>query len=473
MRLNLRASLRALLRVLLRAPLRAPLRVPLRAPLRATSALALVALLGGGARGAWAQEAPPGEGQLGGGARGTAAVELGAEWEVIVNAADIHGGPSTAYKARGRVFLGERVTGVQVSANQEWVQVSTQAGAQGWVRSAALKNPRQALAQDPGRFRRQAEYEYDAQGRRVTAGGAMAGSGEGAGAPARPAAPPPAALAAAPERGEGGAGGGGGGGGAPGAAPTLVVALSPLGGAQTSYRFASDVRFASPLARTETSALGYQSSLRAQYQPLSLLRLTLHVSDARLGSVDVGAHPRRPDLAPALKQVGSSQTSGALRADVGAWLGGAWLGLTAGAHLLTQSFRAITYAPPYSNYRPLLDRTYLSGAAGLALTAPLGPLTLSASGGALLPMSLKTDLVVGAWEGLGFWADAALSLPLTDLLSLGLYAQWTRLGIDIKTLGQYADPFYADLLGGYAAGYTRASASDGALGGGALAEMRF
>ena len=413
------------------------------------------------------------EEELGGGAAGTAAVELGAEWEVIVNAADIHGGPSAAYSARGRVFLNERVTVIQVSPNQEWVQVRTAAGAQGWLRSSALRNPRQQVAQDPGRFRRQTDYQYDAQGRRVTSAGAMVGSGEGAGV-AAPTTPPPTQQqgAQSPMQAQEAWGARGQEPRAAGA-PLLTVSLSPLGAAQTSYRFASDIRFASPLALSDKSALGYQSSLRVRYQPLELLRVGLQVSDARLGKVDIAAHPRRPELAPELQQVGMTQTSGSLRADLGTDLGGVWLGLSLGAHMMSQSFRAIAYAPPYDAYRPLLDRVYFSGAAGITLTAPLGPLSLSASGGALLPFKVKTDYVLGKWTGLGYWVDASLSFPLTDLLAVGLYGQWTYLGLDITTRGQYADPFYADLLGSYAAGYTRASASDSSVGGGASVEMRF
>ena len=413
------------------------------------------------------------EEEWGGGATGTAEVEFGTEWEVIVNAADIHGGPSAAYSARGRVFLHERVTVVQVSPNQEWVQVRTAAGAQGWLRSSALKNPRQQVAQDPGRFRRQTDYQYDAQGRRVTSAGAMVGSGEGAGAAAPPPQQEPPALAAPAPLEEQEPWGASAPSPRSSAAPLLTISLSPVGAAQTSYHFASDIRFPSPLAQTDTSALGYQSSLRVRYQPLDFLRVGLQLSDARLGKVDVAPHPRRPELAPELQKVGTTQTSGSLRADVGTELGGVWLGLSLGAHLMSQSFRAIAYAPPYDAYRPLLDRLYFSGAAGLTLTAPLGPLSLSASGGALLPFTVKTDYVLGKWSGLGYWVDASLSFPLTDLLAVGVYGEWTYLGLDITTRGQYADPFYADLLDSYAAGYTRASASDSSVGGGASVEMRF
>jgi hypothetical protein len=168
--------------------------------------------------------------------------------------------------------------------------------------------------------------------------------------------------------------------------------------------------------------------------------------------------------------VSASQTSGALEALVGLKVGEAWLGASLGVAALHQAFREIGFNnPAFTGFTPLQSHTYLSSSAGLTLSLPLGPLSLEASGAALLPFSVSASpYELGAWSGLGYRGDLKLNLTLSPHMSVGVYGSALYMGVDVSSTGAYSDRLYIREGREVGATYTRASTSDQGLTGGLL-----
>jgi len=415
-------------------------------------------------------------------------------WEVIVNSADIYAGPSQAYSVRGRTFLGERLRVVGSSPKQDWLQVVTPAGVKGWVRAESLRNSRRQVAQDPGRFRRQTEYQYDAQGRRITSAGAAAGSGEGFGQASQAAPQQLGSSQPSPTQGAQGIGGMGAQGmgaqaqmtqppsGFPGASrgssaiEGLKIQLIPAGLNMSSRRFTSDIKLLSPLAKTESEALLYQYGLNLSYGVNQHFMLRLEGSDARGAEVTTPAHPQRPELLPP-SQLGTSMTKLGLSALGGLPLGKLWVGGGAGLQYFMHSFKELAFGlPELKGFTPLQSHSYLSATAGLTARLALKGFDFSLEGGVLLPLSMSASpYQLGAWQGLGYYGDLRFGFELTELIGFGLYMGGQYLGVDVSSTGAYSDRIYsysAELVNlGTPAAYKRASTSDMAINGGLYLQL--
>jgi len=402
-------------------------------------------------------------------------------WEVIVNSADVYAGPSKAYSVRGRAYLGQKLQVVGSSPRQDWLQVITPDGKKGWVLAESLRNLRRDVNQDPGRFRRQTEYQYDAQGRRITPTGQAVGSGQGFGR--GPAQPTPQGQPAPqmqpnpqmqPAQGV-----------AMGLPPqgmsagrrALAIRVIPAGLSLTSRRFTSDVKLLSPLAQIESESLLYQYGLEVGYEVNQNLSIQLKGSDARGAKVTLPAHPERPEFVPA-SQVSTSMTVAGLSVQGGVPVGKLWVGGGLGAQYMLHAFKELVFAlPDLTGFTPLQSHSYLSATAGASVKLNLNTFDMAINGGVLLPLSMSADpYELGPWEGLGYYGDLSLGLMFTDQLGAGLYLSAQYMGVDISATGAYSDRTYiyndqAQNTGSPET-YNRASSSDVSVNGGLYLQIK-
>ena len=410
--------------------------------------------------------------------RGTAARAIGQKWKVRDSSADLYAGPSIAYSKRGRVYENEEVTILRVTPNQEWIEVNTSNGVKGWVKTISLARPQDQVAIDPGRQRRQTEYKYDAQGRRLSPNGAPMGSGQGM---------PPSTGTPNTMRqgkmdrgkmgqgpiGQGAVGGGEMSDGGQDAfrrfgvegKKTLSIQVSPGGVTQLKRRFSSDIVGASPLAGYEAQTLSYQYTLGVVWRGLKHLHLSAQWVDARGSAVSKPPHPLSPNE-PA-QELSSSQSQAELLAHVGLPVGAGWIGLSVGAQYLARDFQEVAYPEPYTGFATLQSHSYMSLLGGLIFTWPLGPMNIELGGGALLPLSFtQTPRSIGKWSALGYQSRLKLSFTLSPLISIGIYGLVNQIGADLKGPADYLDPFF-----GQPRVYLKASTYDMSAGGGALLEI--
>jgi YD repeat-containing protein len=405
--------------------------------------------------------------------KGTAARAIGQKWKVRDSSADLYAGPSVAYSKRGRVYESEEVTIKRVTPNQEWVEVTTSNGVKGWIKTISLARPQDNIATDPGRQRRQTEYKYDAQGRRLSPNGAPMGSGQGM--PSSTGRPDSMRQGRAPQNpvGQGAVIGGEMGDGGRDAFKrfgveekrVLSIQVSPGGVTQLKRRFTSDIVGASPLAGYEAQTLSYQYSLGVVWRGLKHLHLSAQWVNARGSTVSKPPHPLSPN-APA-QELSSSQSQAELLAHVGLPVGPGWIGLSVGAQYLARDFQEVAYPEPYTGYATLQSHSYMSLLGGLIFTWPMGPMNIELGGGALLPLSFtQTPRSIGKWSALGYQSRLKLSFTLSPLISIGVYGLVTQIGADLKGPADYLDPFF-----GQPRVYLKASTYDMSAGGGALLEI--
>lgn len=416
-----------------------------------------------------------------------AQVQGESEWDVIVNSADVYAGPSKAYSVRGRAYLGQKLRVIGVSPKQDWLQVITPDGKKGWVTAETLRNPRREVSQDPGRFRRQTEYQYDAQGRRITPNGEHVGSGEGFGQSPSGGMPPTQGMmptqGVMPTQGMASTPMMGvdqavppGFGGTPQKTGGLSISVIPAGLSRTSRRFTSDIKKISPLAQTESEALLYQYGLIVNYGLNDHFIFQLKGTDARGAEITLPPHPEQPDFVPTT-QVGTSMSVMDLSVSAGLPVGKLWFGGNLGAQYLMHQFDEIAFAlPELKGFTPLQSHHYFSLAAGLSIRLMLNSFQATLNGGLLLPILLSASpYEIGPWEGFGYSGDLHFAYLLNDTMGVGLYLGGQYLGVDVSATGAYSDRTYIFNAQNQAVNnpqiYKRASTSDQALNGGLFFQL--
>ena len=386
----------------------------------------------------------------GGGARGTAARAIGQKWKVGASSAEIYAGPSSAYSKRGRVYDGEEVMIIEVTQSQEWAQVTTAAGIRGWVKVSELKRPQDQIAQDPGRYRRQTDYQYDAQGRRMGPGGQAAGSGQGI------------------DQGQGYPQGQGDpqGQGYPqdqgypqgqdatldhtardqafarvGRSSPLSIGL-PIGGSYFTRRFTSNIG-TSPLSGLKSQALSPAFGLNVVSQINDFLNAEGRFLVMMGAKVPLPAIAAIPDV-PAV-DVSSSQQLADLKLNFGTPLSldfadELWLGAVIGAQYFASKYTEVQYPTPAEMLAPLQNHTYISALLGSRASMTWGITRIGLSGGVALPLSFEqSPNSEGKWKSLGLWGRVVTELSLSRHLTLGLSLAYLRIGTDYTGPAAQAD----------------------------------
>ncbi len=402
-----------------------------------------------------------------GGARGTAARVIGQRWKVGVSQADLYAGPSVAYSKRGRVYEGEQLTILEVTRSQEWAQVSAPSGIKAWIKVSALNRPQDQVAQDPGRYRRQQEYQYDAQGRRITNTGQAMGSGQGTGRQQQSRNELPKRQAQAREwqqranpssgfrerqdqtnlgdmseadrlnnlarsrafsRHD------------MGASP-LNISL-PVGISHFTRRFTSNIG-TPPLSGLKTQVLSPNVGLilNSQITPY------LHIAARYMKTM--GAKAPLPSLA-AFPEVGAvdlptNQQTAELVVGFGTDLSFGWAesfgvkGLL-GAQYYDSTFTPVQYPAPAERMAPLQDHRYISALLGLELSLKFKPMTLTLRGGGSLPLSFEqAPNSEGQWKSLGLWSQVQGDWHLNEHWSLGILCAYMRIATEYTGPAEQAD----------------------------------
>ena len=183
---------------------------------------------------------------------------------VKVEFATVRSGPAEAYTSKGRLYRGDQVT-VRGEPGAAWVEVVA-GEIPGWVNLKTLrivpfetirKNARGAV--DQGRDRRETNYRYDKQGRRLTSDGRPMGSGEGTDAPTENMQVEV------------------------GTSANVTLSLG-VGVALIDRQFFTNTTVDSLLYAVMASPLGMASQVSAAWQGAPWWNLRVDLSDARLGS---------------------------------------------------------------------------------------------------------------------------------------------------------------------------------------------
>ena len=405
-----------------------------------------------------------------GGARGTAARIIGQRWKVGIASADLFAGPSVAYSKKGRVYEGEQVTILEVTRSQEWAKVSTPAGIQAWIKVANLDRPQDQVAQDPGRYRRQTQYAYDAQGRRINNNGQAAGSGQGMNQPGayqqgmnQPGAyqqgmnQPGAYQQGMNQQWNGQAPIGSFPNQERNTSSAFEISL-PVGVSQLTRRFASNVN-APPLSGLKSQAVSPSFGLK-----ISSLINDYVIIDARLvvsmgSEVPQPAIPSIPDVETvnlkATQMIGEGFVSGGLPINTG-FTDRFWLGGIVGLQYYKLGYTEVKYPAPNEKLAPLQTHTYLSAALGLRLAMTWSTFTWELQGGGALPLTFEqAPNPEGQWTSLGVWGRTAFVLAFTDHFKTALSLGYLRIGTEYKGPAEQADYSLAQPIF-----YTKASGYD-------------
>ena len=383
-----------------------------------------------------------------GGARGTAARAIGQRWRVASNQADIFSGPSVAYSNRGRVYQGEFVTILEVTSNQEWAKVNTPAGMLGWLRVSQLQRPQDQVATDPGRRRRQTEYRYDAQGRRVNSAGQAIGSGQGTDAiGAMQASDDPEADARARAIAFGEFSGGDKG-------SAFSVELLPIGITYFARRFSSDIGTA-PLSGVKSSSFSPSFGIQMASDLNAYVRLDGRFVAALGSEVPLPAIPALADI-PA-SEVRAHQYTGDLQVSAGVPLNQmVWLGGVVGAQYFELGYKEVLYPTPAEKLAPLQTHSYLSATLGARMMFKWSELSLDIRGGGALPLMFnQSPNSEGQWSSFGVWTRTRLGYQLSSSFAVALSLGYIRYGADYTGPAQQADYTFEQPV--Y---YTAASGSD-------------
>ncbi len=354
---------------------------------------------------------------------------------ILVDYAEVNAGPGAAYVSRGRVYQGDRVQVLQRDETGGWMEIQS-GGLQGWVRTrfVELGEGGAAAPLDAGRDRRETNYTYDEQGRRLFPDGRPMGSGEGAGDLAGDDA----------DEGPG-----------PGAGAGLPTVRLGILAASLERTFQSNIGLGSALRDLRAGPAAYGVELAVDWAPLRYLAVRGVFRDLRFADASVPANPAFGFDEPVTMAVDAQE--GALDV-VGRYpLLDGWIGAYAGAHLLRTAFQA---TQPFALF---LDYVYVGIGAGGAAGYTLGPVDLTVRGGVVLPLSVSQSPQEGgdaASDGGTVSGEVAWRLtPAWAVVGSGFY---TALTTDITGGGTHQDSVTRDPP----AGYDAARVTDTAVGGG-------
>lgn len=334
--------------------------------------------------------------------------------KVTAEKVELRAGPGAAYISRGRAYRGDAVKIRRRNEGGDWVEVST-GEIRGWVRFVDLQRLTGDAARaadgsvDSGRDRRQRNYRYDENGRRITLGAEAAPGGDDED---RPDDAKTMRLV-------------------PASSSRFAIDVS-VGASRMDRRFRSNIEPESALDVLEGGATGMSLAIEAHWQPNDYLRIRGAFRDARLGSVAL----------PALPEAGFEQAFelalDAQQAELdlagGIDLGPAWIGAYAGGRLLRHAFQQTAPFPVF------LTSTYTALAVGGSAHAGFGPLDLSLEGGVFVPLSVaQAPATSGTADALGQEIRGAVAYTLAPGWAIVLQGQWVGVVTDYTGEGTHRD----------------------------------
>lgn len=334
--------------------------------------------------------------------------------KVTAEKVELRAGPGAAYISRGRAYRDDLVKIRRRNEGGDWVEVSA-GDVRGWMRFADLKRltgdaARDATgAMDPGRDRRQRNYRYDANGRRITASGAPVGAGSD-----------PEDRPGATARVE------------PTAAGSQWRIDVVVGASRLDRRFRSNIEPVSALDVLEGGATGLALSLQAEWQPSPFFKLRGAFRDSRLGSVALAALPEAGFAQAFSLSLDAQQVE--LDAAGGVDLGPIWVGAYGGLRMVRHAFQQTAPFPVF------LTTTYLGIGVGGAARARFGALSVHLEGGSVLPFDAsQSPATSGTADALGQEVRGAIAFALTDTWALVAEGQWFAVTTDFEGPGSHRD----------------------------------
>lgn len=324
---------------------------------------------------------------------------------------ELRAGPGAAYISRGRAYEGDMVKIRRRNEGGDWVEVSA-GGIRGWMRFADLKRVKGDAARDAdgkvdsGRDRRQRNYRYDENGRRITAEGEPMGTALDEDRPETRALVP--------------------------ASPSRLSVDFSLGASRIDRRFRSNIEPESALDVLEGGATGISVTVQAEWQPNPYFKLRGAFRDGRLGSVTLAPLPEAGFEAGFELALDAQQFE--LDAAGGVDLGPVWLGAYAGGRYLRHAFQQTAPFPVF------LTTAYGAIAAGGAGQARFGPLGIQLEGGVFVPMAVEqTPATSGEADALGQELRGVITYALTDEWALLAQGQWVSVVTDFSGVGSHRD----------------------------------
>ena len=323
---------------------------------------------------------------------------------ILPDSVEVRGGPGAAYVVRGKLFAGDAVDVRRRNDGGDWIEVEA-GGVRGWLRARHIKLIGRGAGDrepgDAGRDRRESNYTYDADGRRVGLDGQPAGSGEGAKGGRE--SPPDEVSDVTPQ----------------GGGDTLILRAG-LGYGSVGRVFDSNIDRRSPLKSSEVNPAGLTVAVEGRLEAHAHVAVRAAFEGVFLSSASIPKNAEFGIQAP-LKLAVDAQSAaldviGRSPFDVGFGLG--FAGVYMGGRYLRHSFQA---AEPF----PLFLTTHTVGlAAGLIAEATIAErFEVFGSGGYVLPLFVTQspkdsgDLESGGGlevrGGLGYRLDGPLSLVVS------------------------------------------------------------
>lgn len=360
---------------------------------------------------------------------------------------ELRAGPGAAYISRGRAYQGDQVIVKKRGQNGEWLEVVA-GGIRGWVRAADMRLVREGVRRDAdgkteaGRDRRETNFRYDKNGRRIFADGRAMGSGEGT---TEGVLNDTGSLIGPDLR--------------PKSARKLAVRFG-VGASQIKRSFASNIgadgKGGSALANLVAAEIALSSEIAIDWEPLPYLTIHAQFRDSRLAATQIAKAPpygfgQGFELAMEAQQV-DLDVIGRYALKTG------WLGGYTGLRVLRQGFQQTA---PYALF---LKTNFIGVGAGLATGWTFGQVDIAARGGIALPVSIKqAPLISGTADGFGFDGGVEISLNLAPAWAIVATGHFQQFKVDFTGPSQHADTI-TDPAGPRR--YTAARETDSITGGG-------
>lgn len=334
---------------------------------------------------------------------------------IKVDFIEVRAGPGAAYLAQGRAYQGDTVKVLQRDPGGDWLEIEAN-GLRGWIKASAVNLQAGGEAPSPGRDRRQTNFTYDAQGRRVFADGTAMGSGEGIGD--REDTP-----VGDPTR----------------SAPGRVRVRVGFGGARIARDWTAAVEPDSALAQLGVNSMAISTELETTFDPVPWLRLRLLFRDARLSEAVVppNAGFGFPDGLGIDVNSQQAELDAAGRLTVALGNAGTLnLGVYAGGHLFRHAFQETR---PFALF---LTNTFVGLGTGVTGDWRLGAFEATVRAGIIKPLSVsQTPAESGQPSSFGGQGSLDLAWWFTDRWALAGQLHFMVLNTDWSGESTHHDPF--------------------------------
>jgi hypothetical protein len=357
----------------------------------------------------------------------------GSTGKIGVDFVELRAGPGNGYLSKGRAYQGDEVNVLNRDPGGDWLEVES-GGVKGWVKAGTVLLQAKGAAPSAGRDRRQNNYTYDAQGRRVFADGTAMGSGEGIGEHDDT----PVGDTARTD---------------PGAVRLRVA----FGGARISRDWTAGIEPDSALARLGVNATAISTEVEVSYDALPWLQLRALFRDARLSEavvppnegfgfpdglgIDVNSQQAELDATARYALSGG-------KGHIGGYLGG---------HLFRHAFQETR---PFALF---LSNTFIGLGAGLAADWKFGSVEAVLRGGILKPFAVaQSPAESGDPSALGGQANLEVAWWFAERWAVAANAHFMVMQTDWSGPSTHADPY----TGPQPRNYEAAREEDQVVGGG-------